>query len=67
MVTINGKEKAGYEGMSLPEVLEKEEYQIDRIAVEHNGEIIPRAKLGDVKLAEGDVLEVVSFVGGGAC
>jgi sulfur carrier protein len=37
----------------------------DRVAVEHNGEIVPRAGWGDVTLQAGDRLEVVHFVGGG--
>jgi sulfur carrier protein len=37
----------------------------DRVAVEHNGEIVPRAAWPDTTLTEGDRLEVVHFVGGG--
>jgi len=37
----------------------------DRIAVEHNGDIVPRAQWPNDALAEGDRLEVVHFVGGG--
>jgi thiamine biosynthesis protein ThiS len=38
----------------------------DRIAVEHNGNIVPRAEWASASLADGDRLEVVHFVGGGA-
>jgi sulfur carrier protein len=37
----------------------------DRVAIEHNGNIVPRAEWADAGLAEGDRLEVVHFVGGG--
>lgn len=37
----------------------------DRVAVEHNGEIVPRAQWADTPLSEGDRLEMVHFVGGG--
>ena len=37
----------------------------EKVAVEHNGTIAPRSTLGDVALADGDVLEIVHFVGGG--
>ena len=37
----------------------------DRIAVERNGEIVPRASWASVILQPGDKLEVVQFVGGG--
>ena len=36
-----------------------------KVAVEHNGTIAPRAKLGEIALGDGDVLEIVHFVGGG--
>ncbi|KLE32191.1 thiazole synthase [Aurantiacibacter gangjinensis] len=38
----------------------------EKVAVEHNGEIAPRSTLGDVRLADGDTLEIVHFVGGGS-
>jgi sulfur carrier protein len=37
----------------------------DRVAVEHNGNIVPRAEWGSAVLADGDRLEIVHFVGGG--
>jgi sulfur carrier protein len=37
----------------------------DRIAVEHNGEIVPRSTWTETTLSSGDRLEVVHFVGGG--
>jgi len=37
----------------------------DRVAVEHNGEIAPRADWGGIPVSSGDRLEVVHFVGGG--
>jgi sulfur carrier protein len=39
--------------------------QGDRVAVEHNGEIVPRANWPDTIVSAGDRLEVVHFVGGG--
>jgi sulfur carrier protein len=38
----------------------------DRIAVEHNGEIAPRATWPTVIISTGDKLEIVHFVGGGS-
>jgi thiamine biosynthesis protein ThiS len=37
------------------------------VAVEHNGEIVPRTVWAETTLNAGDRLEVVHFVGGGAC
>jgi len=45
--------------------LEQHDFQIQRIAVELNGNIIPKAAYGEVTVTDSDNLEVVSFVGGG--
>lgn len=37
----------------------------DRVAIERNGEIVPRRMWGATRLADGDRLELVHFVGGG--
>ena len=37
----------------------------EKVAVERNGTIVPRSTLAEAPLAEGDVLEIVHFVGGG--
>ena len=37
-----------------------------RVAVEHNGSVLRQAEHAERRLQEGDVLEVVTFVGGGA-
>jgi sulfur carrier protein len=41
------------------------ELKADRIAVEHNGEIAPRATWPTAQIVSGDRLEIVHFVGGG--
>ncbi|MFR7988972.1 MAG: sulfur carrier protein ThiS [Anaerovoracaceae bacterium] len=64
MVKINGKEEDAA-GKVLSEYLQESGYSLKRIAVERNGEIVPRARYGDVRLCDGDTVEVVSFVGGG--
>ncbi|WP_419806795.1 sulfur carrier protein ThiS [Terriglobus sp.] len=42
-------------------------FRADRVALERNGDIVPRTAWADTRLAEGDKLEVVHFVGGGLC
>jgi thiamine biosynthesis protein ThiS len=37
----------------------------DRVAIEHNGNIVPRAEWANTSLQDGDRLEIVHFVGGG--
>lgn len=65
MITLNGIQKEGYDGMILSDVLEQESYQIQRIAVEINGEIVSRTLFHETTVKSGDCIEVVSFVGGG--
>ena len=62
MVRINGEDKPLEEPTTLLVYLEQEGYQTNRIAVEKNGEIIPKSCY---RICQGDCLEIVSFVGGG--
>ena len=64
MVKINGAE-LDYAGKTVLEYLATTNYDPKRIAVERNGEIVPKAQYSEVVLRDGDTLEVVSFVGGG--
>ena len=64
MVQINGKEFEAA-GRTVESVIQELEYDIRTIAIELNEEIVPKANLSQVTLTDGDVLEVVSFVGGG--
>lgn len=64
MVKINGKLENA-EGKKLSEYLLKNGYDLKRIAVEICGNIVPKAMYEETILKDGDVLEVVSFVGGG--
>jgi sulfur carrier protein len=65
MITVNGREIAGAEGKMLSDVMEAQGFDRKRIAVERNGLVIPRNKHALTQLADGDHLEVVTFVGGG--
>ena len=64
MVKINGKE-IHVQDMTLMEYLEEANYPLKRIAVECNGEIIPKTEYEKKVLCDGDKIEIVSFVGGG--
>ena len=46
-------------------LLAEQGYLQGRIAVERNGEILPKARYGQTPVEDGDVYEVVNFVGGG--
>ena len=64
-MTVNGQRTEWKEGLTVAALLERENYRPGRVAVERNGRIIPRAEFSEAVLSEEDVLEVVSFVGGG--
>lgn len=62
---INGKEVDLEKNISLDELMAEQGFDIKRIAVMKNGEIIPKADYSKTLIGAEDVLEVVSFVGGG--
>ena len=65
MITVNGKQIQLTSEMSVADYLEQNNYQINRIAVEMNVEILPKYSYSETMLKDGDRLEVVTFVGGG--
>lgn len=65
MIIVNGKEINLTEDTTVAEYLEQNQYQVKRIAVELNGDILPKYSYSDTMLKGGDRLEVVTFVGGG--
>ena len=65
MVTINGNQTTFSTDLTVAEYLEQNQYQVKRIAVELNGDILPKYSYSDTMLKDGDRLEVVTFVGGG--
>jgi thiamine biosynthesis protein ThiS len=64
-LTLNGEPRRARAGMSVADLVEELGLPIKKVAVERNLEIVPRSTLADVLLADGDVLEIVHFVGGG--
>ena len=64
-VTTFGCQMNARDSEKLTGILEQAGYQKKYIAVERNGEIVPKAQYGAVTLEDGDTLEVVRFVGGG--
>ncbi|MGH7816441.1 MAG: sulfur carrier protein ThiS [Candidatus Binatia bacterium] len=62
---INGEEREVVDGLSLTALLESLQIRPGRVVVERNREIVPRDSFGRTMMAEGDVLEIVHFVGGG--
>ena len=64
MVKINGKE-IDAAGKVLADFLTEEGYELTRIAVERNEDIVPKAQYSSTVLEDNDVVEVVMFVSGG--
>jgi sulfur carrier protein len=62
---INGEDKSFADSLSLAQLVEHLGMQGDRVAVELNREIVPRAQWIETRLKDGDRLEIVHFVGGG--
>ena len=65
MITVNGKQIQLTSEMSVADYLEQNNYQINRIAVEMNEDILPKYSYSETMLKDGDRLEIVTFVGGG--
>ena len=64
MVKINGEE-LDIAGKTIVEYLSITNYNLKRIAVECNGDIVLKPQYETTVLKDGDSVEVVSFVGGG--
>jgi sulfur carrier protein len=64
MVRINGID-VDTAGKTVDAYINETDIDTSRIAVEINGEILPKANYGKYIFADGDCCEIVSFVGGG--
>lgn len=65
MVKINGKEAADVCGMTVSQYLSANNYNPKHIVVELNEEILPKTEYDSTAIADGDVVEILSFMGGG--
>lgn len=62
---VNGQAQEVRFPLTLAQYLQQAGYDSTRVAVERNGEIIPKATFQDLELSQTDSLEIVHFVGGG--
>ena len=64
-LTVNGVTHSFEQNPNLSQLLETLNLTGKRLAVERNGEIVPRSQFGETVLADADQLEIVVAVGGG--
>jgi sulfur carrier protein len=64
-VIVNGEEMTLPSGTTVSTLLQKLSLPAARVAVEHNLRVVPRAEHPQLRLDQGDRVEIVTFVGGG--
>ena len=64
-IIFNGKARDVQDGICIQELLDQMQLDCMQLVVEHNNNIIPRQRLAETPLNNGDALEVIHFVGGG--
>ena len=64
-ITLNGELREISPALTLAQLLAQLALGGQRLAVERNGEIVPRSQHAQTRLAEGDRLEIVKAIGGG--
>ena len=64
-ITINGERRESREGLTVAELIADLELPPEHVAVELNQALLRRALFKETTLREGDVLELVTLVGGG--
>ena len=62
---INGQTQHFESTLNVTQLLERMALNNKRIAIEYNGQIVPRSKFKEQILIDGDQLEIVVAVGGG--
>ena len=64
-VQVNGEKRELVAGTTVRQLLEQLSLNPARVAIEYNLEILPKAQWEETRVAAGDKLEIVQFVGGG--
>jgi thiamine biosynthesis protein ThiS len=65
-ITINGERREIPDGLNVAALLDHLGMAQNRVAIERNRDILPRANWGETRVSAGDSFEIVQFVGGGA-
>lgn len=64
-ILVNGESRRLDASSTVAALLEQMQLTGKRLAVERNGEIVPKSRHAETRLATGDRLEIVVAVGGG--
>ena len=64
-ISVNGERRSVAAALSVADLLRGMDLEGKRLAVERNGEIVPKSAHAATPLAEGDRIEIVIAVGGG--
>jgi sulfur carrier protein len=64
-LSVNGERREVPESITVRRLIELLDLAGGPVAVERNGDVVPRAEHEATTLTDGDVLEIVHFVGGG--
>jgi len=64
-IRVNGEHRRIADGITIAELAAELGLEATKVAVERNLEVVPRSTLANVKIEDGDELEIVHFVGGG--
>jgi sulfur carrier protein len=65
MVKVNGDPRDVPEGLSVTGLLDHLKMRSDRVAIERNLDVLPRAAWNETQVQPNDSFEIVQFVGGG--
>ncbi len=64
-IVVNGQPRRVPEGIRVTGLLSHLSLPVDRVAIEHNREILPRLQWSSTAVQPGDCFEIVQLVGGG--
>ena len=64
-VSLNGEPREFPAALTFAQLLNELDLEGKRLAIERNGEIVPRSRFAEARLSDGDRIEVVIAVGGG--
>jgi len=64
-LTVNGESREVPDALSAGQLVEHFGLRREAVVVERNEEVIPRGQLDQVKLADGDTIEIIQMIAGG--